>query len=255
MALTMVAASTEVQIVKIGGIAAVSWMASPGGACSRLNPIDRQANRPMKAIGTARLYASPETTTRAMILVGLPVYTVEVLGMPAWLAGALYGLYTAIIALGQTSLIQRLEHYRRTRALILAASIWSASFVLFAGTQLLPLGTAEIYLFAVTALYTVAVMLHVGVADAMVVEAAPAALRGRYVAVYQLSWTLSHALSPGLFTLLLAWAPPAPWLILALLALAGLAGVRAVEPRLSDETVRVRPAVVPATSAEVSGSQ
>ena len=50
------------------------------------------------------------------------------------------------------------------------------------------------YLSAVTVLYTVAVMLHAGVIDALVIGAAPDTLRGRYVAAFNLSWAAANAL-------------------------------------------------------------
>ena len=69
---------------------------------------------------------------RTVILVGLPVFTVQVLEAPAWLAGALYATYTAMIAFGQTSMVRQLEGHRRTRALMLAAVLWAMSFLLLA---------------------------------------------------------------------------------------------------------------------------
>jgi MFS family permease len=90
--------------------------------------------------------------------------------------------------------------------------------------------------------YTVAVMLHAGAIDALVVEAAPDGLRGRYVATFHLSWALANALAPALFTTLLAWQPRLPWLAQAALLLVALAGVRRVEPRLATAAVRTRPA-------------
>ena len=75
---------------------------------------------------------------RTVILVGLPVFTVQVLEAPAWLAGALYATYTAMIAFGQTSVVRQLEGHRRTRALMLAAVLWAMSFLLLAVASLRP---------------------------------------------------------------------------------------------------------------------
>jgi MFS family permease len=184
---------------------------------------------------------------RTAILVGLPVYTVQVLRAPLWLAGALYTLYTAMIAIGQTNLVRRLEARRRTRALMLAAWIWAASFLLLALALRLPRAALVPYLFAATALYTLAVILHVGVMDALVIEAAPRALRGRYVATYQTSWAVANAIAPGMFTALLAWKPFAPWIALTLLVTLAFASVWALESRLASAAVRRRPSEAPAT--------
>jgi MFS family permease len=176
---------------------------------------------------------------RTMILVGFPVFAIQVIGAPAWLAGLLYAVYTALLAVAQTSLVRRLEHHRRTRALMLSALLWAGSFVLVAVTPLLPRGTIVAFLSALTVLYTVAVMMHAGVIDALVIEAAPATLRGRYVAVFSLSWAAANALAPGLFTTLLAWYAGLPWITLAVLLLLALVGVRRAEPGLTRQAVRV----------------
>lgn len=47
--------------------------------------------------------------------------------------------------------------------------------------------------------------------NALVVAAAPTALRGRYLAVYQLSWALGRAAAPGALSWLLAIGPGWPW--------------------------------------------
>jgi MFS family permease len=177
---------------------------------------------------------------RTMILVGFPVYAIQVLGAPAWLAGVLYAVYTALLAVAQTSLVRRLEHHRRTRALMLSALLWAASFVLLAVSPLLPRQAIVAYLSAVTVLYTVAVMVHAGVIDALVIEAAPDTLRGRYVAAFNLSWAAANALAPGLFTTLLAWYVGLPWITLAALLLLALVGVRRAEPGLARQAVRIR---------------
>jgi MFS family permease len=177
---------------------------------------------------------------RTMILVGFPVYAIQVLGAPAWLTGVIYAVYTALLAVGQTSLVRRLERHRRTRALMLGALLWVGSFVFLAAAPLLPHEAIVTYLSGVTVLYTVAVMVHAGVIDALVVEAAPEMLRGRYVAAFNLSWAVANALAPGLFTILLAWYTGLPWIVLAGLLLLALVGVRHAEPRLASRAVRIR---------------
>ena len=177
---------------------------------------------------------------RAMILVGFPVYAIQVLGAPAWLIGLLYAAYTALLAVAQTSLVRRLERHRRTRALMFGALLWAGSFVFLAVAPLLPREAIVAYLSAVMVPYTVAVMVHAGVIDALVVEAAPDTLRGRYVAAFHLSWAAANAVAPGLFTIMLAWYTGLPWIVLAALLLLALVGVRHAEPRLASQAVRIR---------------
>jgi MFS family permease len=84
-------------------------------------------------------------------------------------------------------------------------------------------------------------MVHAGVIDALVIEAAPDTLRGRYVAAFNLSWAAANALASGLFTFLLAWYAGLPWITLAVLLVLALVGVRRAEPGLVSEAVRIRP--------------
>ena len=155
---------------------------------------------------------------RTVILVGLPVFTVQVLDAPAWLAGALYATYTAHDRARPDERGPPARGHRRTRALMFAAVLWAMSFLLLGGRLVAAPVLLAGFLFVVTGLYTVAVMLHAGVIDALVVEAAPDRLRARYVGVYHLSWAVANALAPGLFAFLLAWQPILPWVALSPLA-------------------------------------
>jgi MFS family permease len=135
-------------------------------------------------------------------------------------------------------MVRQLERHRRTRALMLAAVLWAVSFLLLAGAPLVPRMLLAGFLFAITGVYTAAVMAHAAVIDALVVEAAPDALRARYVGVYHLSWAVANAAAPGLFTTLFAWQPSSPWVALTLLLLAAAIGVWTLEPRLGRSAVR-----------------
>jgi MFS family permease len=80
---------------------------------------------------------------RTMILVGFPVFAIQVIGAPAWLAGLIYAVYTALLAVAQTSLVRRLERHRRTRVLMLSALLWAGSFMLVAVTRCCPEGPSS----------------------------------------------------------------------------------------------------------------
>ena len=75
--------------------------------------------------------------------------------------------------------------------------------------------------------------------DALVVEAAPDRLRGRYLAAFNLSWAAANALAPGVFTIMVAWYTGLPWIVLAALLLLALVVVRHAEPRLARQAVRI----------------
>src|SRR5262245_51271364 len=118
---------------------------------------------------------------------------------------------------------------------MLGALLWMGSFVFLAVAPLLPRAAIVTYLCAVTVLYTVAVMVHAGVIDALVVEAAPdmrhasGPLRRGVQSVLgrgerARAWPVHHhaRLVTGL-----------PWIVLAALLLLALVGVGHAEPRLA----------------------
>jgi MFS family permease len=57
------------------------------------------------------------------------------------------------------------------------------------------------------------------------VSLADPAQRGRYLAVYQLSWNVGQAVAPGLLTLLLDRGAAWPWIFLLVLSLAAVPGL------------------------------
>ncbi len=63
-------------------------------------------------------------------------------------------------------------------------------------------------------------------------------MRGRNVAVYQLSWAIANVAAPGMFTVLLAWRSFPPGIAPSLPAMLALGIMLLVEPRLSPQAVR-----------------
>lgn len=78
---------------------------------------------------------------------------------------------------------------------------------------------------------------------------APEHLRGRYLAVYQLSWTFGQTVAPALLTLLLTQAPWLPWLFLVALSLAAAPAVLLLE-RLTRPGQPVHPVVLQEPAAQ-----
>jgi MFS family permease len=84
------------------------------------------------------------------------------------------------------------------------------------------------------------------------VAAAPEAVRGRYLAAYQMSWSLAKAVAPSLFTALLALDGRAPWAVLVLTSAVAAALLIRTESRLPAEAVRPLPATVTRGGAPVA---
>ena len=103
-----------------------------------------------------------------------------------------------------------------------------------------PAAVADVIVVAGTLVYTVGELLASPITATLAVEAAPDHMRGRYLSLNQLALALATALSPAVYTLLLARGPSTTWLALTTLALAGLAlsivSGRAL-PRLESKSV------------------
>ena len=77
-----------------------------------------------------------------------------------------------------------------------------------------PRTVAVLALAAGVACYSFAQLVHGPLANAVSVEAAPAALRGRYLAVFGYSTAVATVAAPGLFAVLFTAADELPWLLI-----------------------------------------
>jgi MFS family permease len=168
-----------------------------------------------------------------MLTTALPVYAIEALQAPAWAVGIVLALNTVLMAGGQVLTVRLLETQRRTRVLVIAGLIWSASCGLLALALIVP------HLIVVVGLYTCAELMHAPTANALVAQVGPTSLRGRYVAAYQLSWGIGMALTPALFTLLFARGSALPWMVLAGLTLGAALAIQQLERKLPAQAVRI----------------
>lgn len=106
---------------------------------------------------------------------------------------------------------------RRTRSAALGSLLFASAFAaqVVLGTVRpgsgLVLGGA---LLVIVVLYTLGELVHSPSAGALSVAAAPEAVRGRYLAAYQLSWSLASAVAPSFFTALIAVDGRLPWAVL-----------------------------------------
>ncbi|MER7579568.1 MFS transporter [Kitasatospora sp. NPDC097691] len=197
------------------------------------------ADRPFLGLATANLLISLGYASLAVLL---PVYVTGVLHASASLAGLAFAVNTVLCAaLGVPAGIAVRRFATRNRAAATGAALFAAGFLVQA--VLVPAAgrftTAG--LLAVVVVVTLGEIVHNPAASALVGDTAPAAVRGRYMATYQLSWSLSAALAPSLLTGLLALDSRLPWLVLAATALAGGALLLRLERRLPARAVRPEP--------------
>ncbi|WP_225101483.1 MFS transporter [Streptomyces sp. CoH27] len=178
-----------------------------------------------------------------------PLFIVEWLHGPAVLTGFAFTLNTVLCAVGGVAVGARVRRTgaRRTRAAALGGSLFAASFTAQIVLGTLRPGSAAVLgtaLAAVAVVYTLGELIHSPAAEVLAVSAAPEAVRGRYLAAYQMSWSLAKAVAPSLFTALLALDGRAPWAVLVMTsALAATLLIR-VEHRLPAEAVRPLPVTV-----------
>jgi MFS family permease len=144
----------------------------------------------------------------------LAVYLVDTLHQPAWLAGVIFAVNTFLLVAAQTTVTARTRARSAQRILQLAGAAYASSFVILwalsaaPGPVILPLLLVAVLLFAL------AEMLNGPMINALAVGIAPATAPGRYLAVFQLSWSLGSALAPAMLTWLLSRGPSWPWIVL-----------------------------------------
>ncbi|MEU1783328.1 MFS transporter [Streptomyces abikoensis] len=172
----------------------------------------------------------------------LPVYTTQTLHASASLPGLLFTVNTVLVALAQVPVNSWTSKWRRTRVSAMGGVVFAASFLGFAVLSALDGGVVLVSgLLLTTVLYTGGELLHSPSSGALSTDAAPDALRGRYLAVYYLSWSVAKAAAPALFTTLLAVSANLTWLLLAGGVLLGSLAMLRLEPRLPAHAVRPAP--------------
>ncbi|WP_338703217.1 MFS transporter [Streptomyces sp. Q6] len=154
--------------------------------------------------------------------VAVPLYTVDVLGLPGWTAGVVFTLNTLMVGFGQGVLLGRLGGRVRSRVLVAGHACFAVGYLLFlAAGQMsaLSLAVAVVLLGAVG--YTLGEMLGGPVASTVAAESAPDALRGRYLALNQLAVTVAGAVAPVALSGLLSSGAAATWLTMVGVSLLG----------------------------------
>ncbi|MBT2423889.1 MFS transporter [Streptomyces sp. ISL-22] len=152
----------------------------------------------------------------AMVLpVLLAVYVTEALDTGAWIAGALVVLNMILVALVNTVVTRWTENRRPARVLALAAVTNAVAFAIFGALAVLPSWAVVAGLILATLVYTVAEVVGTPPSNVLSVSLAQEHIRGRYLAAFQLSWTIGGALAPVVLTALLDVGPAWPWVFLA----------------------------------------
>jgi MFS family permease len=168
----------------------------------------------------------------------LPVYVVGGLHQALWLPGLLLTVNT-VLAMTQSIVVRCLERRRRAKVLQSGATIWLVSFAVFA-LAWFHTGLTVAWLVIAVALCTVAELVT-GVATGPLLAAlSPEHLRGRYMSVTQLGWSVAKVVAPAGLTGAFAVRPILPWLALATGCAVILLPLRRLDRMLPAETSGVR---------------
>lgn len=178
------------------------------------------------------------TLAHLILSVGLPLYAVSVLELPAALLGVLYTVNTLLVAAGQLPVRHVQRHARRTHAMALAGGVFVLACALYGVTALAPPGAPRaVVLVVATLVFTLAELMHTAPAASLAAGAAPAGARGRYLAVHQMTWAVGQVVAPAGFSALVSCSPPLLWAALGTLLALAAGGLLRLAKRLPAEAV------------------
>ena len=162
--------------------------------------------------------------TSAALNVAIPVYVVEMLGLPGWVSAAVFVINTLMIGVGQGVVVQRMTGAVRAQIVALGAILTAASFLVMWGASPFGVVAASAVVLVAAVVYTLGELVAGPVLATLAAESPPPALRGRYIATYQLSWNVATGVAPLLYAWLLDLGSAPAWLGLAVIALLGGVG-------------------------------
>ncbi|WP_405816900.1 MFS transporter [Streptomyces sp. NBC_01390] len=155
--------------------------------------------------------------------VAIPVYAVDVLGLPGWTAGAVFVLNTLMVGFGQGIVVGWLGGRIRSRVLVAGHVCFAVGYFLFlAADRLTALTLAVGVVLLGAGTYTVGEILCAPITSTLAAESAPDALRGRYLALNQLAVTVAGAVAPAALSGLLSTGAAAIWLTLVGISILGV---------------------------------
>jgi MFS family permease len=175
------------------------------------------------AINIANVFAS------LVLSLLLAVFITDGLHRDAWIAGVLLVMNSVQVTLTQTMVTRWVERFRPTRAIAAGTLLKVLAFGIFATLVAAPGWLVLAGLVVSVLLFSLGVTVAMPFAEDLSVSLAPEGMRGRYLAVYQLSWTTGQTAAPALFTLLLSHNPRWPWFFLIVLCLAAVPALLRLE--------------------------
>lgn len=149
--------------------------------------------------------------TEMTLNVAMPVYFADLLGLPAWVPGAVFVINTVMIGLGQGLVVRSMTGAVRVRVVLLAITFTASSFAMMYAADALTVVAGTVVVLVAAVVYTIGELVAGPVLSALSAEAAPDEQRGRYMSVVQLAWNVSGAVAPLLYAALLDFGSLAMW--------------------------------------------
>lgn len=153
--------------------------------------------------------------------IAIPVYVVDMLRLPGWVSGGFFVINTVMIGAGQGLVVQAMTGRVRSRIVLLAGGFAVASCLLLLGARHLTEGTAIVVVLGAAVVYTLAELSAGPVLSTLAAESPPRRLIGRFMAIYQLTWTMASTIAPVLYGWLLGRGATPAWLAMGGIAVLG----------------------------------
>ncbi|HVL64095.1 MAG TPA: MFS transporter [Actinomycetota bacterium] len=129
---------------------------------------------------------------------GFPAYATAEGGISTRMLGITFAVNTAVIVVGQLIVLKKLAGRRRSRALAVMGGLWAVAWLVTlgagnAGGALLP----AVGFMVAMAFFALGETFMSPTLPAIVNDLAPDHLRGRYNALYSMSWSAGHIIGPA----------------------------------------------------------
>lgn len=177
----------------------------------------------------------------------VPVFAVVVLGLPGWVAGATFTLNTLLVGFGQSAVVRRLEGRVRSTLLVSCHVLFAIGYAVLLSAAVTRGAVAIGVVMAGVTVYTFGELVGWPVCSALGAEAAPAELRGRYLAFYQFAGSGVGAVAPSILSGLLALGAAAVWLPMMGVCAVGCGLARLAGDRVPAASLRIGQTATPAT--------
>jgi MFS family permease len=159
-------------------------------------------------------------STYAQLDTAVPLYAHLFLGVPTVALGVILAANTAFIVIAQLPIGRAVRHLDRSRTLALSGVAWMVTWLVGELASLTHGLAADLMLGVFAVLFGLGECLLSATIGPLVADLAPPAVRGRYMAAFNLSWGLGLLVGPAIGGFVVgSFLRPGMWVLWALVAL------------------------------------